>query len=337
MNNELDHLSNKEIKELWDKTQKELRRQMGYREAEAQSAADILEHDGEYYRDNWGNLVEGRRPAPKTTGHYIDAQGYVRELAVGEKAPELSGNGLVDWLNNQDIAGDQELRDALGDDALYFESELKLHDESFWIVGQLESEGWSVTARSQSRKSKDVKFRLPKNLSRDEAIEQATAYVRIKAGPQFRDLTENECRMCERMAIGDRISAFVFYIQARLPEDLADRFLRLGATGNELAIQHFAADEKISGIAEEAVVQTFRWNNVQVGDDFIGFVQSNHGGRIITFALLDTLWNQYQASPALNKLDTQDAPTAEDLDQMSDEEIATTLTEARKLRSHGRY
>jgi hypothetical protein len=71
----------------------------------------------------------------------------------------------------------------------------------------------------------------------------------------------------------------VFYIQARLPEDLSDRFLELGAAGDELAIQSLAANEKISEIAEEAVVETFRWNNIRVGDDFFDFVQANHGER----------------------------------------------------------
>lgn len=288
--------------------------------------------DEGYYRDPHGNIVEGTKPQAKSGGYYIDSSGYVQELKPGEKAPELSGNGLVDWLNNQDITNDRELREALGEDALYFETELKLHDGNFWISGQLESGGWLVTARSQSKNSTDVKFRLPKNLSRDEAIEQATAYVRIKAGPQFRDLTENERRMCERMAIADRISAFVFYIQARLPEDLADRFLQLGATGNELAIQHFAADEKISEIAEEAVLQTFRWSNVKADGDFLDFVQANTAGRIITFALMDSLWRQYDLNASL-KLSQPEAPTVEDLEAMSDVEINEMLMAARRLKT----
>jgi hypothetical protein len=56
---------------------------------------DILDHDGEYYRDAFGNIIEGKRPAPKTGGYYVDASGYIVELASGETAPTLSGNGLA--------------------------------------------------------------------------------------------------------------------------------------------------------------------------------------------------------------------------------------------------
>jgi hypothetical protein len=151
---ELEKLSNKEIKELWEKTQNERRKEMGYREAEVRAVTDILDHDGEYYKDSFGNMIEGIPPAPKTIRIYVDASGYVQELKPGEKAPELSGNGLVDWLNNPDIVGDPDLREALGEDALYFETELNLNDGAFWIVGQLESKGWSVTSRSQNTNPK---------------------------------------------------------------------------------------------------------------------------------------------------------------------------------------
>jgi hypothetical protein len=42
-------------------------------------------------------------------------------------------------------------------------------------------------------------------------------------------------------------------------------------------------------------------------------VQANHGGRIITFALLDGLWNQYNLNASVKSLQPQ-APTVEDLE-----------------------
>jgi hypothetical protein len=41
----------------------------------------------------------------------VDSDGYVRELAEDEKAPEKGG--LINWLNNVDVANDPEVREAL--------------------------------------------------------------------------------------------------------------------------------------------------------------------------------------------------------------------------------
>jgi hypothetical protein len=327
---DLENLSNREIKELWEKRRNEQRKQMGFREAQIRANVD-LGVDDDHYIDNFGNAIPGRRPVPKTNDHYIDANGYVRELALGEKAPELSGNGLVDWLNNQDIASDPELRKALGAENLFFEERVKIGDSDVLLAGRLESDGWFVTSRSQDGLS--LKFRLARNLTCAEAIEQATGYVETKAGPQFRDLTENERRTCERMAVSNRLNALVFYIQCRLPEDLSDRFLQLGAAGDELAILNFAADEKISEIVEEAVANVYYFNNVRADENFFDWVRAHDDGRTWTLTLLDVLFAKYSVETTLDKLDTQAAPTAEELDQLSDAEIESTLLAARKLRA----
>jgi hypothetical protein len=147
--------------------------------------------------------------------------------------------------------------------------------------------------------------------------------------------------MCERMAVTDRVSAFVFYIQARLPEYLADEFLQLGAAGDELAIQKFGADKKISEIAEEACANVFYWNNPKATEDFFEYVRVHDGGRLWVFPLLDDLWNQYRVGSAVNKLARQGEPTAEEVvaaaENMTDEELAATFAEARKLRSRNKY
>ena len=324
----LDQLNDAQIKKLWQAKQANDRQQL--QDAERAALAEMGVADEGYYKDAFGNVIEGKKPSPKTVGHYVDAIGYVRELAPGEKAPELSGNGLVDWLNNQDIASDRELRSALGEDNCYFETELRLNDADFVLVGKLEKRGWLVRMQGAGQEST---FRLARNLTRDEAIEQATGYVETKAGPQFRNLTDNERRMCERMAVGNRLNALVFYIQCRLPEDLADRFVQLGAAGDELAIQNFAADEKISEIVEEAVANVYYFNNIRADGNFFDWVRQHDDGRMWTLTLLDTLFAKYSVATALDKLDAQDAPTLEDLDAMSDEEVERTLLESRKLRA----
>lgn len=333
---ELDKLSNREIKELWQKTVSEARQQRGVQLAQVQAQSDLGITDEEYYIDGFGNRIEGIRPVPKTSGHYINASGYVQELAPGEKAPALSGNGIVDWLNNQDIAGDPELRDALGADNLFFEEKVVIGEDDVLLNGRLESDGWHVTSRSTSPETHGLKFRLGRNLTHEQAIDQATGYVEMKAGPQFKALSENERRMIERMSVANRLEAFAFYVQSRLPDDLAEKFLELGAAGNELMIHRFAAEEHVSQIIEDGVAHTFYWNNPRATKDFFDWVRASDGGRIWTFALLDSLWNQYQTGSAINHLNPGEPTVDEilaDAENMTDEELAATLTEARRLRS----
>ncbi len=253
---ELDKLSNDEIKKLWRQTVSEARKQRGVQLANVQAQND-LGIDEEYYIDGFGNRIEGKKPAPKTSGHYVGPDGYVVELRPGEQPPEETGNGIVDWLNNQDIANDPELREALGADNLFFEERLRIGDADVLLHGRPESDGRHVSSRSTRGATHDLRFRLARNLPREQAIAQAVGYAESKSGPHFRELTDKERRICERLCVRDRNAAFVFYIQARLPEYLANEFLELGSAGDELGIQKFGADERISEIAEEAVANCF--------------------------------------------------------------------------------
>jgi hypothetical protein len=244
----------------------------------------------------------------------------------------LSGNGLVDWLNRQDIASDPELKNALRKTNLFFEGQTTVGESEIVLTGKLESDGWHVNTLSQDPELK-LAFRLSRSLTRDQAVEESIAYVESKAGPVFKTLSDNEERMIERMAATNRLQAFVFYIQSRLPEELANQFLALGEAGDELGIQKFAADEKISEIVEEAAACSFLWNNPRATEEFFEWVRNNDGGRLWRLVLLDSLWTRYQVSSSVEKLDAQDAPTSEDLEQMSDSEIEETLAEARRLRA----
>ena len=335
---DLEKLSTKEIKALWKATTDKAR-VIQSKKANAAAITDVTGDDGdEYYLDGFGNVIPGRRPPTKTIRTYVDASGYVQELAEGQEAPQLSGSGLVDWLNRQDISADPELREALGANNLFFDEQIRIGDDDVSLNGRLESDGWHVVS-SGSTQVANLKFRLGRSHTREQAIEQAAGYVESKSGPRFRQLTDNERRMCERMAVTDRVNAFVFYIQARLPEYLADEFLQLGAAGDELAIQRFGADETISEIAEEACAHVFYWHNPRADESFFDYARANDGGRTWTFPLLDSFWNHYQTSSAINHLNPSE-PTADeilaDAENMTDEELAATLTEARRLRSNGR-
>ena len=119
-----------------------------------------------------------------------------------------------------------------------------------------------------------------------------------------------------------------------LSEDLATEFLRLGEAGDR-GIQRFASNERISEIVEEGVAYTFYWNNPRANESFFSFVRETDDGRLWTFSLLDNLWKQFCVSSSLEKItEAQNlVATPGELDQLSDEEIERTLTEAKKLRA----
>jgi hypothetical protein len=102
--------------------------------------------------------------------------------------------------------------------------------------------------------------------------------------------------ICERLACSDRNAAFIFSLQERLPEDIADRFLEMGAAGNEIGVHALAAEEKISAIAEEAVMHAFHFSKPRCTEEFFDYVRAHDGNRTWTFALLDALWTEYQVT-----------------------------------------
>jgi hypothetical protein len=55
-----------------------------------------------------------------------------------------------------------------------------------------------------------------------------------------------------------------------------------------------------------------------------------------TFALLDSLWNQFNLNASIDRLGAEPQPTAEDFDTMSDEQISDLLTRTRRLRNQTR-
>jgi len=139
---ELEQLSNAEIKSLWEKTRNEQRKEMGFREAQIRATAD-LGVDDDHWIDNFGKVIPGRRPAPKTEKTYVDANGYIQ---CGDK-PDESGDGLRGWLNTVDLEHDEEVRAALGEN-IYFEEQIKIDGDDILLIGQLENTGWLVKSRS---------------------------------------------------------------------------------------------------------------------------------------------------------------------------------------------
>ena len=321
---DLDKLSTAEIKRLWHEQTTAKTRNRAAQKTEP--VTDVTGDGDDYYIDNFGNAIPGKRPEKKTVGTYVDANGYVQELKPGEKAPALSGNAITDWVNQQDISNDPELRAALGKNNLFFEERFSLGDEDEIVVtGKLETRGWTIDTQSENEKL-NLSFRLSRSLTREQAIQQAAEYVESKAGPQFKNLTDAELRIAERMAAAPngQFQSLVFYVAARLPDDLAEEFLRIGASGDDMAIFNFTSDEGVSEIVQEGVACVFHWTHVGADEAFFDYVRAHDDGKIWNFPLLETLLTRYQVASSVEKLDAQDAPTDEELEQLSDEEIEKT-------------
>ncbi len=109
---------------------------------------------------------------------------------------------------------------------------------------------------------------------------------------------------------------------------LGDVFCTVTGNKSVLTKDHFDV------MKDGAIISNSGHFNVErASEEFFAWLRDNDGGRLWSFPLLDSSFAKYQIAATVNKLDAQDAPTAEDFDQMSDEEIEKTLTEARKLRA----
>lgn len=331
---DLNKLSTAEIKKLWQQTT--ARAKQRAEQTKTNAVTDVTGDGDDYWIDNWGCAVPGKRPEKKTVETYVGADGYVYECLPGEKPPVLSGNGLVNWLNQQNIASDPELKDALGETNLFFEGQTTVGESEIVLTGRLESKGWIVDSRSPQTPKLNLGFRLSRSLTRDQAIEQAVTYIESKAGPQFKNLTDSELRMAERMAVTDKVPALIFYVAARLPDNLAEKFLEIGATGSEFAVLQFVGNQDISEILEEGIAHCYFWSNPRADEAFFDFVRANDDGRIWNFGLLENLWTRFNTASAVDKLDPHDTPTPEEMDNLSDEQVSDLLTRTRRLKNQAR-
>jgi hypothetical protein len=114
---DLEKLSTAEIKKLWQQTTARAKRRA--EQSHASPVTDVMGDGDDYYIDGFGNAIPGKRPTKKTVKTFVDSEGYIQEIGEHEKIPEKGG--LISWLNNVDVANDPEVREALGEEALYFE------------------------------------------------------------------------------------------------------------------------------------------------------------------------------------------------------------------------
>jgi hypothetical protein len=342
----LEDLSTKEIDALYKKTLAEAHKQRGLAQAQVQARGD-LGIDGEYYKDQFGNMIPGKKPAAKHIQSYVDSSGYVQDLREGEKAPVPQGKTILEqvanWVNEN--PEDPEVKQLLPEDLSEFEGQSEDYPD-YYLLGTLKGTKWYVTALNEKDDARAFKFVLTNDLDREHAIAAAHSYLENQVGPKFRKLTQTDVHKIQRLAASNRDAALSLYICARLPQQWEQEFVRLGAdaeiTGSTMKLLEFTAKPEINPIVEEAVYAVWYWSKpgVELTPELEAFIQARTEDRVLTFPILDSLLQKFQTGRAINYLGSQSAaeagPSQEDLENLSETEVEELYQKTRVERARTR-
>jgi hypothetical protein len=338
----LEDLSTKEIDVLYKKTLAEAQKQRGFAQAQFQASSDLgLDH--EFHKDQFGNIVEGPRPTPKQTRHYVSPEGYVVDLKEGEKAPVSQGTTLLDkvtaFINSN--PDDPDLKELLPEDLSVFEEQSSDFPE-YILVGTMGRGKWRVTAVNQEDASGTFKFVLGNDLERERAIAAAERYLESRVGPKFRELIQKDINLIQRTAVTDRNEAMLLYLRSRLPlpwsQELESLIVQSDITGSVSRVLEYVSKPEINEVLEEAIFNVFFWNkpHIEPTEELKEFLQQRTANIVLTFPVLDNLLKQYQTSKAVNQLGSQSVPavvTEQELNTLSDDEVVDLFNKTRVARS----
>jgi hypothetical protein len=337
-----DHLSTPDVKRLYQQTA--ALKQQGFAQAQLQAQGD-LGIDGEYFKDQFGNMIPGKKPPTRESRTYIDDRGYAQELEPGEKPPVAQGatqlERIVQFVNAS--RNDPDVAALLPVDEAAFEVTL---DESGWFLrGDVNTSGvWHVIAMHDGHDN--LKFSLKGDLDRDQAIAAAHSYLENQVGPKFRKLTQTDVHKIQRLAASNRDAALSLYICARLPQQWEQEFVRLGAeaeiTGSTMKLLEFTASPTRNPVVEEAVYAIWYWSKpgVELTPELDAFIQKRTEDRVLTFPILDSLLQKFQTGRAINHLGPQSVaeagPSQEDLENLSETEVEELYQKTRVERARAR-
>jgi hypothetical protein len=331
-----DNLSTAEVAALYQQTRDAARKQRGIQQTQNQ-ASDDLGIDDEYYKDQFGNVIPGKKPPAKVARHYVDASGYVQELEPGESAPTVQGKTLLEKITTfaNENAADPEIAGLLPLDETVFETSVS--EGGWWMRGDMNSRGtWTVIAQLDGHD--DLRFPLSGNLTREEAIESARHHVLSVTDPEPRALTHTELR---RVAIQAANSSNVPTLA-----DAVVSYLRLATNDKSITGDYLARPDRRNLIIEALY---FCWKNSYAAkgyvesDDALGHINAYLDSR--DFPTIQTFcdaWSDFQNHQnrglgGWRLAETEPEPiTQATLDAMSDEELEQTLVEAQRLRSRER-
>jgi hypothetical protein len=335
-----EHLSTAEVKRLYLQTA--ALKQQGFAQAQIQAQED-LGIDGEYYKDQFGNMIPGKKPPAKSERHYVSSEGYVVELAEGEKAPTAQGSTLLDKVTafvnlNPD---DPDIKELLPVDLSVFE-EQSADFPDYCLLGTLRGKQWYVTALNEKDDARAFKFVLTNDLDRDRAIAAAHRYLENQVGPKYRELSQKDFNLIQRTSVIDRNEAMLLYLRAKLPlpwaDELESLIVQSDITGSVSRVLEYVSKPEINEVLEEALFNVFFWNkpHIEPTEELKEFLQQRTANIVLTFPVLDSLLKQFQTGKAVNQLGSQPVPadvTEQELNTLSDDEVVDLFNKTRVARS----
>jgi hypothetical protein len=248
---------------------------------------------------------------------------------------------LVEWVNEQAAAGDKEVLSLLPADQTKFRVQVSGTD---WVAsGVLKRDGWRVTFEDGDP-SNAFAVIFSKTLDRNGAISAADSHIRDRSGPEYNELSDAESAALQRLALSDPNTCLMQYVYKRLPADLAAEYARLAKeadrTGNYIKFLEFAGSDSVHEIVEEAVSTIWTWSKpeLNITPDMRRFFEGRTDGRVLSFALLDNLLQEYESLNAADRaaLEQEPAPSTSDLEALDDETVRTLYRDTLRLRSQTR-
>jgi hypothetical protein len=335
-----EHLTTAEVKRLYLQTREEALKQ---RSAETQNQArrDLgIAADYNYYIDDFGNAIPGSKPPAKHIQTYVDSSGYVQELHEGESAPVPQGRTLLEqvtkWVNEN--PDDHDIKGLLPEDLSVFE-EQSADFPDYVLFGTLRGKKWYVSALNEKDDARAFKFVLSNDLDREGAISAAHSYLETRVGPKYRELSQKDLNLIQRTSVIDRNEAMLFYLRAKLPlpwaDELESLIVQSDITGSVSRVLEYVSKPEINKVLEEAIFNVFFWNkpHIEPTEELKEFLQQRTANIVLTFPVLDTLLKQYQTSRAVSHLGAAEAaaaaPSQQDLDDLSDDQVADLFNRTR--------
>jgi hypothetical protein len=326
----LEALTTKEIASLYKKTLAEAQKQRGFEVARNQAQNDFG-LDADYHLDGFGNAVPGPKPPTKHIRTYVDHSGYVRELREGESAPVPQGKTVLEQVTKfaNENRTDPDVAALLPPDETVFEVTL---DSGWFLRGDMNTSGeWHVIAMHDAHDN--LNFSLTDDLTRDEAIQSASHHIRTVTDPEPRDLTATELRQIAIMAAN----------ATNVPGvgDAVVEYLKLATNDPTITAEYLARPDR-GDLITQAIY--FAWKNSYAAK---GFVENDEvlehinayvaGREFPTIQTFCDAWSDFQNHQnrglggwRLERPEPQPL-SEEEMNAMSDEEIAANLEEARKL------
>jgi hypothetical protein len=340
----LESLSTKEISALYKTTLAEAQKQRGFAQAQVQAREDFG-LDGEFHKDQFGNIIPGKKPAAKHIQTYVDSSGYVQELREGEKPPISQGETMLDrvtaFVNAN--AEDPDVKQLLPEDLSLFDIQSPDFPD-YYLLGTPRGKKWFVTALNEKDDARAFNFVFSNDLDRKHAVAAAHNYLETRVGPKFRELSQKDINLIQKTSVNDRNEAMLLYLRARLPlpwaQELESLIVQSDITGSTSKIMEYVSRPEINEVLEEAIFNTWFWNrpHIEPTPELREFLELRTANIVLTFPVLDTLFKQYQTGKAVNQLGSQPVPavvTEQDLNDLPDDEVADLFNKTRAARSRG--